>query len=103
MTVDDDAASGDDAVNRLSTRAMAILWPSFLMAGVLEMLVFSVVDPHALRWFGSQDIELSPAGIYTLAFFVFWIVISTAGALTDLLEHPAHSLRDYGRGIGRDA
>ena len=104
MTGDDDtAAPADDAASPLSTRAMAILWPSFLMAGVLEMLVFSVVDPQALRWFGSREIDMAPAGIYTLAFFVFWIVISTAGALTDLLEHPAHSLRDYGRSLGRDA
>jgi len=83
--------------SRTGARMMAILWPSFLMAGVLEALVFSVVDPQALRWFGSQDVSLSPAGLYTLAFFVFWAVISTAGALTDLLEHPGGSLQDLYR------
>jgi len=67
-------------------RVMAILWPAFLMAGVLEMLVFAMVDPTQLHWFGSAPVELPPAGVYTMAFFVFWAAISTSGALTQLLE-----------------
>jgi hypothetical protein len=66
--------------------AMAILWPAFLMAGVLEMLVFALVDPGNLHWFGGDQVELSPSAVYTLAFFVFWVIIATAGALTQLLE-----------------
>ncbi|TDM06479.1 MAG: hypothetical protein C4K60_18200 [Ideonella sp. MAG2] len=71
--------------NRFAVRALCILWPSFLMAGVLEMLVFSVVDPGSLQWFGGAPVEWSSSAVYTLAFFVFWAVISTAGALTQML------------------
>lgn len=67
-------------------RAMAILWPSFLMAGVLEMLVFALVDPGTLRWFGGAPLPLSATGVYSLAFFVFWTVIAVSGGLTRLLE-----------------
>jgi uncharacterized integral membrane protein len=74
---------------RFMIRAMTILWPAFLMAGVLEMLVFAVVDPATLHWFGGQPVEMAPAGVYTLAFFVFWGVIATAGALTQLLQQSA--------------
>ena len=70
-------------------RAMAILWPAFLMAGVLEMLVFALVDPGSLHWFGGEQVGLSSSAVYTLAFFVFWGVIATAGALTQLLGQPA--------------
>lgn len=70
-------------------RAMAILWPAFLMAGVLEALVFALIDPRDLHWFGGAPVELSASAVYTLAFFVFWGVISTAGALTRLLEMTA--------------
>jgi len=73
----------------LRVRAMAILWPAFLMAGVLETLVFALVDPGSLHWFGGSPVELSPTGVYTLAFFVFWGVIATAAALTQLLEMSA--------------
>jgi hypothetical protein len=70
-------------------RAMAILWPAFLMAGVLEMLVFALVDPANLHWFGGAPVELSNSAVYTLAFFAFWGVIAIAGALTQLLEMSA--------------
>lgn len=77
---------------RFTLRAMAILWPAFLMAGVLEMLVFAVVDPATLHWFGGAPVEMAASGVYTLAFFVFWGVIATAGALTQLLQQSADDL-----------
>ena len=76
-------------------RAMAVLWPAFLMAGVLEMLVFALVDPGNLHWFGGAPVGLSAAGIYTLAFFVFWGVIATAGALTQFLEVSADDMNRF--------
>ena len=65
-------------------RAMTILWPSFAMAGVLEGLVFSLVDPSELH-FGHFPIDASPQAVYTLAFMAFWGVIATSGAVTTLL------------------
>jgi len=82
------------AAPSLRLRAMAILWPAFLMAGVMEMLVFALVDPASLHWFGGTPVELSPSGVYTLAFFVFWAVISTSAALTQLLELSADEVND---------
>jgi len=70
------------------TRAMLILWPSFLMAGVLEMLVFAVVDPGSLHWFATDSIDWSASAVYSVTFFLFWGAIATSGALTALLEAP---------------
>ena len=98
--------SSDDVLDAMThrpsfaQRAMAILWPAFLMAGVLETLVFALVDPGTLRWFGGAAVELSASAVYTLAFFVFWLVIATAGALTQLLERTPEDLNqlpDEGR------
>jgi len=66
-------------------RLMWVLWLSFLVAGVLEMLVFATVDPQDLHWAG-QPLDLSREGIYTLAFFVFWGLTMIASALTVLLS-----------------
>lgn len=66
-------------------RLMWIVWPAFLMAGIMEMAVFAFVDPEDLQWFG-QPVSLSRQGVYTIAFFVFWGVIMTASALTALLS-----------------
>jgi hypothetical protein len=69
----------------LAQRMMWIAWPAFLMAGVLEMLVFACVDPQDMQWMG-QPIELSRQGVYTLSFFVFWAMTTASSALTTLLS-----------------
>lgn len=71
----------------LKKRLMWIGWPSFLMAGVMEMIVFSMADPADLHWFG-VDIELSRQTVYAAGFFGFWFVISLSSALTLLLADP---------------
>lgn len=62
-----------------SLRTAQVLWPAFLMAGVLEMVVFSVVDPTTLS-LGAWSPE--PITVYSLAFFVFWALMALAAALT---------------------
>ena len=56
-------------------RVMAVVWPSFLLAAVLEMLVFAFVDPHDV-----QGLERETA--YTAAFFVFWVCTACACSIT---------------------
>jgi hypothetical protein len=73
------------AVMTLGQRSMSILWSAFLMAAVLEMVVFALVDPESLRWFGGDALDLSPRAVYTLAFFVFWAIATLGGALAVLL------------------
>lgn len=67
-------------------RALLILWPAFLMAGVLEALVFVVVDPESFRWFGGPALDWPVMAIYSVTFLIFWAVIATAGVLTHRLE-----------------
>jgi len=76
--------------------AMTILWPAFLMAGVLEVLVFAVVDPGELHWFGGAALGGPLAAIYTVTFLIFWGAISTAGALTALLSLESDALNSSG-------
>ena len=67
------------------TKWTAIVWPAFLAACLLELLVFACVDPHELHWLG-QPMEFSRQGVYTLAFFAFWLVTLVASGLTALLS-----------------
>jgi hypothetical protein len=64
---------------------LSVLWPAFVMAGVLEAVVFAFVDPATLSGFGGAPIEWSRQAIYTVAFFVFWAAIAAAAALTAML------------------
>ncbi len=66
-------------------RWMWIAWPAFLVAGLLEILVFGLVDPQDLHWWG-QPLAISRSGVYTLAFFAFWGLTMLSSALTTLLS-----------------
>jgi len=65
-------------------RILTILWPSFLMAGVLDGVVFSAIDPteaglvHLLQ-------GVSPLGVYSMGFLLFWSVTACASGMTALL------------------
>lgn len=65
--------------------ALQIGWPAFVMAGVIEALVFAVVDPNGLHWFGGERIEWPAQAVYTVSFFIFWLVIATACGISRAL------------------
>jgi hypothetical protein len=65
-------------------RLMCIAWPAFLAACLLQGVVFAVVDPMELEWFG-QPIPWSRQAIYTAAFFLFWAATALASLMTVLL------------------
>ena len=67
---------------------MAVIWPAFLAACLLEIVVFAFMDPQDLHWHDAP-LPLSRQGIYTLAFFVFWGVTLVASGMTALLNMSA--------------
>lgn len=75
---------------------MVVLWPAFVMAGVLETLVFAMIDPADLTFLGGAHLAVSSTAIYTMAFLVFWAVIAGAAAMAVLLATlpPADIPRD---------
>ncbi len=66
-------------------RLMWIAWPAFLVAAVMEMLVFALIDPSELHLSGAMA-HWPREAIYTLAFFVFWGLTMASSALTTLLS-----------------
>jgi len=69
----------------LMQRLMWIAWPAFLVAGLLEILVFGLFDPEDMQWFG-HPLAMSRQGIYTVAFFAFWGLTMVSSGLTTLLS-----------------
>ena len=69
--------------------ALIVAWPAFLVAGVLAMLVFSAVQPGDMRGLGGLLTQMSPIGVYTIAFFAFWIVAAVGMALALALAAPS--------------
>jgi hypothetical protein len=65
--------------------ALQILWPAFVAAGLMELLVFAHVDPSDLHTVSGAVIEMSRQAVYTLSFFAFWALIAGACALCWIL------------------
>ena len=79
-------------MRRLARRAAAVVWPAFLVAGVLEIAVFAFVDPQSLHTVSGVSLQLSDTTVYSLAFFVFWGATAAACALTLLLQRTAEDV-----------
>jgi len=58
-----------------------ILWPSFLVAGIAEGLLFTAIHPEEILLFG-EPLGISNEGIYTLGFFIIWAFCALSSALT---------------------
>jgi hypothetical protein len=70
-----------------SQKMLWVAWPAFLSACLLELVVFAMLDPQDLHWFG-QPLALSREGVYTVSFFAFWAISTMSNSLTWLLGKP---------------
>lgn len=62
-------------------RWMAILWSSFLMAGIAEGVFFSLINPQELYLLG-QVVDYPPIMTYSVGFFAFWGLCAASSWLT---------------------
>lgn len=63
----------------------AVLWPSFLTAGVATMVFFANIDPETLRSQTLPDWQISRQAGYTIGFFMFWAVTAASSLLSVFL------------------
>ncbi|MDZ7828653.1 MAG: hypothetical protein U5K33_03890 [Halofilum sp. (in: g-proteobacteria)] len=87
---DEDERPGDKRLIRI---VGAVLWPSFLTAGVATMVFFANIDPLTLRAQTAPDWDISREGGYTIGFLMFWAVCTLSSALTLFLFRPEDSDR----------
>ena len=59
----------------------SVAWPSMLGACLVEMLVFAVIDPQQIPAL-ENALGISAHGIYTVAFFAFWLAMGMACTMT---------------------
>ena len=69
----------------MGRRWMWVLWPGFVMAIPAVGIVFTLVDPSDLQFFGAP-LDLSRLGAYSLGFLLFWGLGSACSALTCMLQ-----------------
>lgn len=72
-------------------KAIWILWPSFIVAGIGETLFFTVVDPMTLHLFDSAH-DYSRLTVYSVGFFAFWVFAAASSALTCFFQRTAEEI-----------
>ena len=83
--------------------ALCVLWPAFFTAGVLDAMVFAVLDPRELRWFGGTPFGWSPIAVHSVTFLIFWAAITAAAGMTALLLLGDAEVNALGASPTRDA
>ena len=78
-------APPSSALTPRAIRLAAILWPSFMVAGVATMVFFAFVDPHELNLISFPSLNFSRELGYSAGFFLLWLSTASASYLTALL------------------
>ncbi|HZV55533.1 MAG TPA: hypothetical protein VFF82_11390 [Rhodocyclaceae bacterium] len=68
-----------------------ILWPSFLVAGLAEIVFFTLIDPQDLYLLG-QPVHFSTLATYSIGFFAFWAVCAASSYATCFFRHNASEI-----------
>ena len=68
--------------------AILVLWPSFIVGGIGEVIFFTVFDPKDLYLFGEVT-SFSCLGVYSIGFFLYWAFAAVSSAFTVFLARTA--------------
>jgi len=71
-------------------RIIAILWPSFLTSGAATGAFFTIFDPADLVTLTDYP-DLSRMAVYSMGFFLFWLLTTVTSALTCYFQRPCHN------------
>jgi len=74
-------------------RVIAVLWLSFLMAGIATGVFFSAIDPLELKYCVEFP-EVSRTAAYSIGFLLFWLLTASSSLLAVFFTHPSGSDRD---------
>ena len=83
----------------LIQRVVAILWPSFIAAGIATVLFTTAFDPAVIF----IDYDISRLGSYTVCFFLFWSFGALTAAATCYFLKPCEAINKIKQNKARQA
>jgi hypothetical protein len=72
-------------------RLIHILWPSFLVAGLADLVLVVLFDPLEFLYRGEAQVGQRLAA-YSVGFFVFWLLGIASSALTCYFQRSADEI-----------
>lgn len=76
-------------------RWIQVLWPSFLTAGLAEIIFFTVIDPQELYLYG-RPVHFSPIATYSIGFIGFWLVCAASSLTTLFFQRSSEEINHLG-------
>ncbi|MEJ2760517.1 MAG: hypothetical protein P8126_02965 [Gammaproteobacteria bacterium] len=76
-------------------RIVAVLWLSFLMAGIATGIFFSTIDPMELKYCVSFP-EVNRTEAYSIGFFLFWLLTASSSLLAVFFTYPSEGEKNTG-------
>jgi len=73
-------------------RIASILWPSFITAGIANSFFFTFFEPADLLYAGGYP-SMSNMAVYSIGFFVFWLVTMSSCFMTSYFLKPCASIK----------
>ena len=77
-------------------KLIQVLWPSFIVAGVAEIVFFTVINPQELYLLG-QPVRLSQIATYSIGFFAFWLICAASSLTTLFFQLGSTQINRLGR------
>jgi len=75
------------------SKLFLVFWPSFLIAGIAEVVFFTVVNPQELYLFG-QPVNFSALATYSIGFFAFWAICAASSYSTCFFQRSARDINE---------
>jgi len=72
-------------------KAIWILWPSFIVGGIAEVVFFTLIDPQELYLLG-EPVSLGRLATYSIGFLLFWALAAASSAFTCFLQRGSHEV-----------
>ncbi len=69
---------------------VSVLWPSFVLAGLATIVLFTAFDPHAVGLCMGVS-SVTRIGAYTVGFFLLWLLTLCSSLLTVYFQRPTHT------------
>ena len=77
-------------------KLIQVLWPSFIVAGIAEIVFFTVINPQELYLFG-QAVDFSEIATYSIGFFAFWLICAASSLITLFFQQGSAEVNRLGR------
>ncbi|QDQ28723.1 hypothetical protein FNU76_21515 [Chitinimonas arctica] len=78
----------------MKLKSILVLWPSFLVAGLVNSLFFTLFDPLELMS-GGEPIFESRVLAYSVGFFVCWLFAGLSSGMTLFFERDSEQVNRY--------